>query len=223
MKIGIIGVDGRMGKILSALIPNEEQSGGISRTTSPEESVEIIKRSDVLTDFSTPAATLKIINTAVAHKVPLIIGTTGFSDEDFEQIKKASATIPILYSSNFSIGIQLAALLIRKCTEILPDFDFSITDKHHNRKKDAPSGTALFLARQTSQKAQIVSLRAGNIFGEHTCDFTGEHEMLSISHRAFDREVFAIGALKCAGWIIKKPPRLYSTEDYLNDVSIVKN
>jgi 4-hydroxy-tetrahydrodipicolinate reductase len=223
MKIGIVGVGGRMGKVLSALIPDEELSGGISRATSPEESAEIVRRSDVLTDFSTPAATLKIINTAVMHKVPMVIGTTGFSDEDFGQIKKASEIIPILYSSNFSIGIQLAALFIRKCAEVFPDFDFSITDRHHNQKKDAPSGTALFLARQTSRKAQIVSLRTGNTFGEHVCDFTGEHEMLSVSHRAFDREVFAIGALKCAAWIIGKQPKLYSMEDYLNDVSAAES
>ncbi|MDR1334512.1 MAG: 4-hydroxy-tetrahydrodipicolinate reductase [Holosporaceae bacterium] len=222
MKIGIVGISGRMGKILEALIPEEERGGGISSATSPDELVEIVKFSDVLVDFSTPAAALEAIDVAAQHKIPIVSGTTGFSNEEFQKFIKNADKIPLLHANNFSLGIQLMALLIRKCSETFPDFDFSIMDKHHNRKKDAPSGTALFLAQQASSKAQIASLREGNIFGEHTCDFVGEHEMLSISHRAFDREIFAAGALKCARWIYQKPPRLYSMQDYLDDVANFK-
>jgi 4-hydroxy-tetrahydrodipicolinate reductase len=219
MKIGIVGISGRMGKILEALVPDEERGGGICSTTSPNELVEIVRSSDVLIDFSTPVATLGIIDVAIQNKTPIVSGTTGFSKEDFRQFTNAAEKIPLLHASNFSLGIQLMALLVRKCAEIFPDFDFSIIDRHHNQKKDVPSGTALFLAQQASQRAQIVSLREGNVCGEHTCDFVGEHEMLSISHRTFDRKIFAIGSLKCAHWIQQKPPGLYSMQDYLNDVA----
>jgi 4-hydroxy-tetrahydrodipicolinate reductase len=107
------------------------------------------------------------------------------------------------------------ATLIKKCADVLADFDFCIIDKHHNRKKDSPSGTALFLAKQVPRQAQIVSLREGNIFGKHSCDFAGENELLTITHEAFNREVFASGALKCARWIVGKNPGLYTMEDYL--------
>jgi 4-hydroxy-tetrahydrodipicolinate reductase len=223
MKIGIVGSSGRMGKVLSALLADDECSGGVSGATSLRELTEIVEKSDVLIDFSTPTAALTAIEAAARCGVPVVTGTTDFSDADFEQMKEYAAVIPLLHASNFSIGIQLAAVFVRKCGEILSDFDFCITDKHHRQKKDAPSGTALFLARQTTKEAQIVSLREGNIFGEHICEFAGEHEMLSFCHRAFDREVFASGALKCARWIIGKSPGLYAMRNYLDDVFSVRS
>ncbi|MDR2781452.1 MAG: 4-hydroxy-tetrahydrodipicolinate reductase [Holosporaceae bacterium] len=221
MKIGIVGINGRIGKILSTLIAKEELSGGISSATSPRELENVISESDVLIDFSAPAALHRIIDVAAQYKTPIVSGTTDFSDKDFERIREISRIIPILHSSNFSLGVQLMAILVRKCAQILPDFDFGIIERHHNRKKDAPSGTALFLAQQISKEAQIVSLREGNIFGEHICDFVGEHEMISICHRAFDREVFASGAIKCARWLVGKHPKLYSMQDYLNSVGSI--
>ncbi|MDR1983021.1 MAG: 4-hydroxy-tetrahydrodipicolinate reductase [Holosporaceae bacterium] len=215
MKIGIIGITGRIGKILAAMIPNEEYSGGTCSKTPPQELVKIIGRSNVLIDFSTPSSTMEAITLAAEHKIPIVSGTTDLSENDFRQIKKLSQIIPILHASNFSLGIQLMAILVKKCSRLLSDFDFSIIDRHHRYKKDSPSGTALFLAQQTSKKAQIVSLREGNIFGEHICDFVGENEMLSLTHRVFNREVFAYGAIKCAKWIVKKEPKLYSMQDYL--------
>ncbi|MDR2724171.1 MAG: 4-hydroxy-tetrahydrodipicolinate reductase [Holosporaceae bacterium] len=215
MKIGIIGITGRMGSVLSKIIPNAEKNGGSSSKTSREELVEIISNSDVLIDFSVPSSLLEAVTVAAKYKVPVISGTTGLSENDFKQIREFSYIIPILHANNFSLGIHLMAVLIKKCADVLTDFDFSIIDKHHNRKKDSPSGTALFLAKQTTQKAQIVSLREGNIFGQHICDFAGENEILSISHEAFNLEVFASGALKCAYWIVKKNPNLYTIADYL--------
>ena len=215
MKIGIIGISGRMGSILSKMISDDERSGGSSSRTSNDELIKIIGNSDVLIDFSVPSYAMKAITIATNHKIPVVSGTTGFSDKDFEQIKAFSHIIPILHASNFSLGIHLMAILIKKCADVLKDFDFSIIDKHHNRKKDSPSGTALFLAKQISQKAQIVSLREGNIFGKHICDFASENEILSITHEAFNREVFASGALKCAHWIVGKNPGFYTMKDYL--------
>jgi 4-hydroxy-tetrahydrodipicolinate reductase len=219
MKIGIIGITGRMGKILSLMIPNEECSGGSCGKTSFQELVKIIGDSDVLIDFSAPASLMKVVPLAAKYKIPVVSGTTGLSEDNFKQIEELSKTIPILCASNFSLGVQLMAMLVKTCSQLLPDFDFSIIDKHHRHKKDTPSGTAIFLAEQASnKKAQIVSLREGNIFGEHICDFVGENEMLSLSHCVFNRNVFAHGALKCAKWIIGKKPKLYSMRDYMKDV-----
>jgi 4-hydroxy-tetrahydrodipicolinate reductase len=217
MKIGVIGVTGRMGKTLLELISDDERGGGSSSRTSSSELVKIIENSDALVDFSTPCSTLEAIEFAAQRGKPVISGTTGLSEKNLEQIKEFSKTIPILHSSNFSFGIHLMAALIKKCAAALPEFDFAIIDKHHNRKKDAPSGTALFLAEQISRKAQIVSIREGNVSGEHICDFAGENEMISIAHQVFSRKVFAIGALKCARWIVDKSPKLYSMQDYIDD------
>jgi 4-hydroxy-tetrahydrodipicolinate reductase len=219
MKIGIIGITGRMGNTTSELLSDDERSGGSSSKTSRDELMKIIENSDVLVDFSTPCATLEAIELAAQLGTPVVSGTTWLSEKNLEQIREFSKTIPILHASNFSLGIHLMAAMIKKCAAALPDFDFAIIDKHHNRKKDAPSGTALFLAEQVSKKAQIVSLREGNVFGEHICDFAGENEMISISHQVFSRKVFAIGALRCARWIVGRSPKLYSMQDYIDDAT----
>ncbi|MDR0580813.1 MAG: 4-hydroxy-tetrahydrodipicolinate reductase [Holosporaceae bacterium] len=215
MKIGIIGVTGRIGSLLSKIIPDVEKNGGISSVTSSAELIKIVGSSDVLIDFSTPSCTLNIMAVAATSKVPIVSGTTGFSEGDFKRVREFSQIIPLLHSNNFSVCIHLMADFIGRCASVLPDFDFGVIEKHHRRKKDSPSGTALFLAKQTSKNAQIVSLREGNIFGEHTCDFAGENEILSITHHVFNPEVFAAGALACARWIIRKKPGLYSMRDYL--------
>lgn len=215
MKIGILGITGRIGTILSKMIAIEDFTGGISSKSTDAEIENVVKNSDVLVDFSSPKATLKILPFAKKFKAPLVTGTTGFSENEFEELKSYAKYIPILHANNFSVCVQLMAMLLKKCSEVLTDFDFSIIDKHHKKKKDAPSGTALFLAKQVSSKAQIVSIRSGNICGDHICDFSGENEMLTISHRAFNRNIFASGALDCAKWIVGKEPRMYTMADFL--------
>lgn len=217
MKVCIVGITGRMGGILSSLLGVNELVGGISSRTSDAELCDLIKNSDVLIDFSSPASTLRAVEKASFFRVPMIIGTTGLSGSDFNIIKKNSQYTPILYASNFSICIHLMASLIKKCSQLLCDFDVNIVDIHHNKKKDAPSGTASFLANQLNETPQISSIRAGGIFGEHTCSFTGEHEIISIQHRAFDRKVFALGAIACSKWIIGKKPDLYTMKDFMDD------
>jgi 4-hydroxy-tetrahydrodipicolinate reductase len=216
MKIGIIGVTGRMGKMLSDLIvaaPDLQMSGGISSRNSIDDIEKLAADSDVLVDFSSPSGTLTTLEVASKFRVPFVSGVTGLSDENWEQIRACSATIPVLQGNNFSVGIHLMAALLRKCSEVLADSDVCIVDKHHRHKKDSPSGTAMLLANQVKQKAQIVSIRAGNIAGDHICDFVCHDEMLSISHRAFSRSVFAKGALDCARWIVSQPPGIYTPDD----------
>jgi 4-hydroxy-tetrahydrodipicolinate reductase len=191
-------------------------SGGVCSRSTTQQLEDVVKNSDVLIDFSTPSATLKVVEVAKQHRVPFVSGTSLWPS-DVAQLESCSNVIPILYSCNFSIAIHLMASFLRKCAKVLPDYGFSVVEKHHHRKKDSPSSTALFLADQIGPKSQVVSIRSGGIYGDHVCDFIGEDEMLTISHRAFNRGLFASGALRCARWIIGKGPKLYGMEDLLED------
>ena len=221
MKIGIIGITGTMGKVLSEIIAQNTEnlllSGGISSKSTEDEISNLAKDSDVLVDFSQPKPALMAISAASKVGTPVVSGTTGLSERDFNKIREFSSRIPILHASNFSVGVQLMSVLLKKASEILvPGFDVNIIDMHHNKKKDSPSGTALFLEKAIGRPdTKIASVRAGGIFGDHICDFIGENEMLTISHRAFNRKIFAKGAIACAQWIIEKNPGLYTMMDYL--------
>ncbi|MDR3156018.1 MAG: 4-hydroxy-tetrahydrodipicolinate reductase [Holosporaceae bacterium] len=221
--VGVIGITGRMGKILVDSIESNDEltlSGGISSQNIGKDLEKIVKCSDVIVDFSHHTAVLAAAKVAANHAVPLISGTTGLSANDFLQLRQCSQRIPLLYAANFSIGIQLIAAFIRRCAGVLKNFDFSILDKHHRHKKDAPSGTALFLAQQYEEIAkkspQIVSLRCGNNFGEHVCDFCGEDETITVTHSVLNKRVFAVGALRCARWIVGKDPGFYGICDAID-------
>ena len=217
MNVGIIGITGRMGSELTKLIPLENLVGGMNSQTTEYELEEIIEKSDVIIDFSRPIATFKALAIAKEYKRPYVCGTTGFIADEFEKISQIAKHIPILYASNFSLGVQFVASVLRQASQIFQDFDFSIIERHHKHKKDAPSGTALFLAKQVELPHQIVAIRAGSIAGEHSCSFTGDDEEITITHKAFNRAIFAKGALDCAEWLIGKEPGLYSVEDFLQD------
>ncbi|MBO4405795.1 MAG: 4-hydroxy-tetrahydrodipicolinate reductase [Alphaproteobacteria bacterium] len=216
MKIAIVGISGRMGQEVLKLLRLDEIGGGVSSGTSDEEFEKAIKNCSVAVDFSTPAISIKAAGHCAKHCVPLVCGTTGFSDEEFERLKSFSKHAPILYASNFSVGIFLMSKLIRMSEKALDDFDVSIIDRHHSGKKDSPSGTTLFLASQLEKSPQIVSLRVGGVAGDHVCSFTGDDEEITISHRSFSRKVFASGAVKCARWLVSQKNGFYSLEDYLN-------
>ena len=216
MKLSIVGITGRMGQEVSKLLKSDEVVGGISSGTTEEEFEKVIKNSSVTVDFSTPAISIKAAGYCAKHNIPLVCGTTGFSEEEFEQLKSFAEHIPILYASNFSIGIFLMSKLIRISEKVLDDFDVSIIDRHHNKKKDKPSGTTLFLASQLEKTPQIVSLRVGGVSGDHLCSFTGEDEEVTISHRSFSRRVFASGAVRCAFWLVSQKNGFYFLEDYLS-------
>ncbi|MBO7454222.1 MAG: 4-hydroxy-tetrahydrodipicolinate reductase [Alphaproteobacteria bacterium] len=216
MKLSIVGITGRMGQEVSKLLKSDEVVGGISSGTTEEEFEKVIKNSSVAVDFSTPAISIKAAGYCAKHNIPLVCGTTGFSEEEFEQLKSFAEHTPILYASNFSIGIFLVSKLIRMSEKVLDDFDVSIIDRHHNKKKDKPSGTTLFLASQLEKTPQIVSLRVGGVSGDHICSFTGEDEEVTISHRSFSRRVFASGAVRCAFWLVSQKNGFYFLEDYLS-------
>ncbi|MBO0695140.1 MAG: 4-hydroxy-tetrahydrodipicolinate reductase, partial [Verrucomicrobia bacterium] len=187
------------------------------------DSIELpMKDCDVAIDFSQADAITHICRAALQHRKPLVIGTTGHSKGQRTTIEETAQSLPIVFASNFSIGVNVLFWLARKAAERLGgDFDAEIVETHHKMKKDAPSGTAKTLAEvlKAAKKMQgeipIQSIREGDVVGEHTVIFNGPAERLELTHRAASREIFARGALRAAEWIIAKPPGLYSMQDVL--------
>ena len=181
-----------------------------------------MKNCDVAIDFSHPDAVSEICRTALDLCKSLVIGTTGHSQEQRRTIEKTAEALPIVFASNFSVGVNVLFWLSRKAAELLgPDFSPEIIETHHKMKKDAPSGTAKTLAevlkaaRKTKDEILIQSIREGEVVGKHTVIFTGPCERLEFTHQAASREIFARGALRAAKWIVGRPPGLYSMQDVL--------
>ena len=179
-----------------------------------------MKNCDVAIDFSHADAADEICRTALQHGKPLVIGTTGHSQQQRKTIEQTTHSVPIVLASNFSVGVNVLFWLTRKAAEFLgPDFDPEIVETHHKMKKDAPSGTAKTLAEilKTVRNSEIPvqSVREGEVVGEHTVIFTGPAERLELTHRAASRDIFARGALRAAQWIVDKSAGLYSMQDVL--------
>lgn len=231
LRIGVVGASGRMGQELTSLIKedaNLEAAVGISlskveaayRISTRNFDPNIAEEADVWIDFSLPTGFERILKFCVESKKPLISGTTGLSSEDMKSLKKASSTIPILWSSNMSLGI----LALKKAMEsliILNGFDFQIEEIHHKMKKDRPSGTAITLQEKlidVTQNADIptpISIRGGGIFGVHKVFAMSSEEVLTFEHQALNRKVFARGALWAAQKIVTRPAGLYKLEDLI--------
>ena len=197
-------------------------------------------KADIIIDFSNPIALESILNYSKNKNIPAVICTTGFSNEQIEQIKETSKNIPIFYSGNMSFGINLLIDLCQKATKSLGDnADIEIIEKHHNQKIDAPSGTALMIAngisehldekyeykynRTTSREKRkkneigIHSIRGGTITGDHEVIFAGKDEIITISHHAASRNIFANGAINAAKYILNKTPGLYKMKNLINN------
>jgi 4-hydroxy-tetrahydrodipicolinate reductase len=222
VRVLLIGAAGRMGKAISGLANEDPKIDVIARCDLGDPIEPAMRNCDVAIDFSHVDATTEICRAASQHHKPLVIGTTGHSTEQRSTIEKAAQSLPIVFASNFSIGVNVLFWLTRKAVEQLGgNFDVAIVETHHKMKKDAPSGTAKTLAellratRKTASKIPIESIREGDVVGEHTVIFNGPGERLELTHRASSREIFARGALRAAEWIISQPPGLYSMEDVL--------
>ena len=179
-----------------------------------------MKNCDVAIDFSQADSIDEICRAASQHGKPLVIGTTGHSQQQRKTIEKTAHSIPIVLASNFSVGVNVLFWLTQKAAEFLgSDFNPEIVETHHKMKKDAPSGTAKTLAEILKQvrnsEIPIQSIREGDVVGEHTVIFSGPGESLELTHRAANRGIFAAGALRAAKWIINKPPGLYSMQNVL--------
>lgn len=173
---------------------------------------------DVAIDFSVAPAFAGILALCLERQRPLVSGTTGLDEIARSALQQASGRIPVLWASNFSLGVAVLADLVARAARALPDWDCDIVEVHHARKRDAPSGTALTLGQAASEaglEPRYASLRAGDIVGEHTVQLTGCGERLELVHRASDRDVFARGALHAAQWLVSRPPGRYQPADML--------
>lgn len=230
MNVLIVG-NGQMGTVLYKELVATDASVVIT----PDLSREVDGDFDVLIDFSHPDGIDNIIAFSQLKKIPTVIATTGYSDEQFERIKQLSTVVPVLYSGNYSLGVILMERLVREASAVLgADFDIEIIEKHHHHKIDAPSGTAKMLLKAANEQLDyhviygregmckrqekeiaVHTIRGGSIVGEHEVLFAGADEILSIKHEALSKVIFAKGAIKGGQWLIDKAPGFYNMEDVL--------
>ena len=211
-----------MGQAVSALI-----AGAIGEETTKEEApfalAEQVGQADVVVDFSTPQGALDALNACVAASVPLVTGTTALENDWRTARDAAAGSIAILEAPNMSLGVNLVYRLLEVAARSIGDAaDIDIIETHHTAKVDAPSGTALRMGEvigaalvETRDQPRYHSLRAGDIAGEHRVKLTLPGEQVEIGHLAFNRSIFARGALRAAEWIRTMPPGLYSMRDVL--------
>lgn len=220
IKIGISGCCGKMGSRITSLAA-KDKNFKITARIEINDSVDLIKGSDVLIEFTTPEATISHLKVCSAGKVAMVIGTTGLSDQQLSEIKLASKKIPIVYSPNMSIGVNCLFELVKISAKKLGlDYDVSIIEAHHVHKKDSPSGTAKNIAQIVKESSgkevkDIKAVREGEIVGDHRVIFESTVDKLELFHSAKTRDIFALGALAAAKFVAGKKPRLYSMADVL--------
>ena len=216
----LIGAAGRMGKTVLDLAQSDLELEIAARCDLGDSIEPAMKNCDVAIDFSQADSIDEICRAALQHGKSLVIGTTGHSQQQRKTIEQIAHSVPVVFASNFSVGMNVLFWLARKAAEFLgPDFSAEIIETHHRMKKDAPSGTAKMLAEilkaVRSSEIPIQSIREGDVVGEHSVMFSGTGERLELTHRAASREIFATGALRAAKWVVGKPPKLYSMQDVL--------
>ena len=233
-KMIISGCCGHMGRAVADICagdPEVEVAAGIDLLAQPMEGFPVFStpaacsvRADAVIDFSNPAALDGLLEMCVGRALPIVLATTGYSEEQLDRIGEAAKVIPIFRSANMSLGVNVLLDLVRRAAALLGgDFDVEITERHHSRKLDAPSGTAMMLADAAAQalpyearyvydrcgvrrprdkrEIGISSLRGGTIVGDHTVVFAGRDEVIELTHRAASREVFAAGAVRAAKFL----------------------
>ena len=245
----LCGCSGRMGEAVTKLV-NERSDAQIVAgvDVNPASQVsgfpifqtisEFSGKADVIVDFSHHTTLPSLIQYATSTSTPLVVCTTGHTDEELAIMRKASEQVAVFFSGNMSIGINLLIELCKKASETLGTaFDVEIIEKHHNKKLDAPSGTALMLAdsikgtreateyvydrhsvrrQRSTEEVGIHSVRGGTIVGEHEVIFAGNNEMITISHSAMSREIFAAGAVRAAAFLSGKPAGMYNMSNVIN-------
>ncbi len=250
-KIVMNGCNGKMGQVITRLVAEDDDceivagfdvNDTIDNTypvfTNPD---EFTGDADVVIDFSHPSALTNVLNYCKKRKFPVILATTGFTNEQKQEFTDASKEIPVFFSANMSLGINLLIDLAKKATKLLEgNFDIEIVERHHNQKLDAPSGTALAIAdaidetlsfpaeyvydrhavRKKRKKTEIGlhAVRGGTIVGEHDIIFAGTDEVIELKHSAHSKEVFAVGAVKAAKFITDKPAGLYNMNDIISNL-----
>lgn len=247
-RIILSGCNGVMGRVISASIRERGDCtivAGIDKNTDMNEGFHVFEKAgecsvpaDVIIDFSHPLALDSLLAKAIERELPVVIATTGLGGGQIEQIHAAAKKIPVFFSFNMSLGVNLMVELAKTAARVLgSDFDIEIIEKHHNKKIDAPSGTALMLAdgvstvfadepqytynrhsqRKPRSKSEIGihSVRGGTIVGEHEIVFAGKDEIVTISHSARSKQVFATGAINAAIFLAGQKPGLYNMADLI--------
>lgn len=244
MKILVHGAAGRMGTVLRQLIVREDSGATLAGAVSHGGGEDFLStleeftgQADCIIDFSNHEATKDLTAYAVAHKLPLVIATTGQTEQEMELIQSAAKTIPVFYSGNMSLGIALLTEMARMAAKVFPEADIEIVEQHHNRKLDVPSGTALMLAHavqevrpdavlnvgrhengeRSHREIGIHSLRMGNTVGVHEVIVNTGTQVLTLKHEAQDRSLFAEGALSAAKFVMGQAPGLYHIENMVNE------
>ena len=242
IKIGISGCLGRMGQELVNQSKKDSRIkyvGGFDIKDTNKIINEIFDRSDVVIDFSSPLAIKKNIDIAISNRTALVIGTTGLNEKNIKQLKNASKKIPILVSSNMSLGVNLLFNLVEKTASILKDvdYDIEIAETHHKHKKDAPSGTAISLGEYAAKgrktklkKVKVLDrtkktiarkkgdigfsvTRGGEVPGEHTVSFIGHNDRIDLFHKASNRSIFVSGAIEASIFVSKKKRGFFNMKD----------
>lgn len=241
MKIIVNGINGRMGKEVEKLLNDSsndfELVAGVDLFSDRDDVYKKLSDydgpADCVIDFSNHLATKELLNYCVSKKLPVVIATTGHTKEENDLIENAADKIPVFFSANMSLGVALLASLARTVAKTMRGANIEIVEKHHNRKLDVPSGTALLIAKEIKQELQdyellvgrnengkrpekeigIHSLRLGNIVGEHEVIVATDSQVITLKHEAQSRALFAEGALDAAKFLYKQQPGLYSMKD----------
>ncbi len=250
VNVTVSGANGKMGKVVTSIINERDDCKVISGIdiVAPENSAfpifskpgELPEKPDVIIDFTHPSALNDLLEYCLSTGTAAVLATTGYNENEIAKIKKASEQIPIFFTFNMSLGINLLSKLAKTAAEVLGgQFDIEIVEKHHNQKIDAPSGTAIMLANTINEtldnKYQYVydrhsqrkkrgkneigmhSIRGGTIVGEHDIIFAGRDEVITLSHSAASKEVFAVGAVNAAVFIAGKTAGLYDMSELLDN------
>lgn len=251
IKIIMNGCNGHMGKVICGIVKDDKDAqivAGVDVVASNAPFPTFVDindcdmPADVIIDFSTAATVPNVINYAVSKKIPVVICTTGLSDETLRLMDEASDVIPVFRSANMSLGINLIASLLKRYSSVLYEagFDVEIVERHHNQKIDAPSGTALLLGdavnescsnnleyvydrsrvreKRKANQLGFSAVRGGTIVGDHEVIFAGKDEVVEFKHSAYSKEVFAVGAVKAAKFVVSKPAGKYDMQDVMSEI-----
>ena len=246
MKVIINGYSGTMGHVLTKCVADDEELELVAGISPKHHDVDgfntyssfadVKEDSDVVIDFSNPLALDGILEYCLKTKTPVVLATTGYNDEEMEKIHEAAKQIPVFLSFNMSLGVNILLKLVKEAAKNLANFDIEIIEKHHNKKVDSPSGTAVMIANavkeireqsefiygrhgRTGKRQQnevgIHAVRGGTIVGEHSAIFAGNDEILEINHSARSKNVFAEGAIAAAKYLVNQEPGFYNMDDML--------
>lgn len=246
LRVIISGYSGSMGKVLTKCANEDSELEIVCGASKDDLDVpfktyhkmsDVEELADVIIDFSHHSTIEDTLSYAIKTKTPIVIATTGFNDEELTKIKKASNIIPIFHSSNMSLGVNVLVKLVKEAAKSLNGFDIEIIEKHHNKKLDAPSGTAVMIAngvkevlpdseyiygrhgrsdKRSSNEIGIHAIRGGTIVGEHTTIFAGHDEVVEIKHSAQSKDIFAKGAIAAAKFLVKQEAGYYNMNNMLN-------